>query len=213
LRIRAIAAALLVATTASTAASGGSLDPKADEVIARSRAATSTYAIYWRVRTTSGVKDVDHAWGATFRQGSLVRVEDARSRAIADCATMKAAQFSISIGRSEYSNGPKIAKRYCGIDADRKVRSARWLGQKQGQFGLIDEVEVIDEDGTFTYQVASGGELVGITASYRGSGYEIVAEPMSIERNIPAGDLFSRSSLTQSRVPKLIQNQGSRPER
>ncbi|WP_309602044.1 hypothetical protein [Sphingomonas sp.] len=201
-------AAMLAAILPASVAGAQSLDPAAEAVLSRARSSTSTYTIYWRVQRSDG-GSLEFNWGATFRKGSLVRVEDVASRAVADCAVGKGMQSYISIGY-EYSAGPKIARRYCGIDSDRRVRATRWVGQKQGQFGLVDEVEVVDEDGTFTYLVTVGGEVVGVTGRLRGSSTTIVAEPMSFDRTVPPGDLFSRLSLASSRVPKIVQSQGAR---
>lgn len=203
---------MLLVVATGHAAPPGSIDPKAEEVISRSRTTTATYTIYWRVRYAEGAGKPDYAWGATFRKGSLVRVEDVQSRAVVDCAAVKGTQFNLGVGRDNYQIGKKVAQKYCGIDADRKMRAARWLGQKPGKVGLVDEVEIIDEDGTFTYQVAAGGELVGVTSKSRGTNFMVVAEPMSMEYGVPAGDLFSRMSLARSQVPKTVQSRASRAE-
>ena len=212
MRLAAALAGVLLVSAVGHAALPLSIDPKAEEVIARSRTTTATYTAYWRVRY-SGPGKPDYAWGATFRKGSLVRVEDVQSRAVADCATGKGTEFSLGVGRDDYQIGKKVAQRYCGIDADRKIRSARWLGQKPGKFGPVDEVQIVDEDGTFTYQVGPGGELIGVTSKWRSTNYLVVAERMSFEYGVPEGDLFSRLSLASSKVPKLIQSRGSRPDR
>ena len=211
MRLKAISAASLFVATIGNAAPPA-LDPKAEAVIERSRTTTATYTIFWRVIYSQGSGTPDYAWGATFRKGSLVRAEDLGSRAVADCTAGTATQFAVSIGQHDYQIGKKIAQRYCGIDADRKVRSTRWLGQKPSKFGLVDEVEIVDEDGTFTYQVAPAGELVGVTTSWRGSKDTVVVEPMSIEYAVPGGDLFSRMSLANSKVPKTIQSRASRSD-
>ena len=189
------------------------LDPKAEEVIARSRTTPTTYTIFWRILYSQGSGgSPEYSWSATFRKGPLVRIEDSRWRAVADCAAGSGTRFYVSIGRNDYESGKKIAQAYCGIDIDRKTRSTRWLGQKPSKFGLVDEVEIVDEDGTFTYQVAPAGELVGVTTSWRGGKETVVAEPMSIEYDLPTGDLFSKMSLANSWVPKAIQSRASRAE-
>ncbi len=189
------------------------LDLKAEDVIARSRTTTAVYTIYWRVHYSQGsVGSPEYAWGATFRKGPLVRVEDLKRRAVADCAAGTGTSFYLSIGRSDYESGKKIAQRYCGIDTDRKIRSTRWLGQKPSKFGTIDEVEIVDEDGMFVYQIAPAGELVGVKTSWRGSKDTVLVEPMLIEYGLPSGDLFSRMSLANSKVPKTIQSRASRAD-
>jgi hypothetical protein len=203
---------MLLIAAAGHAAPPTSIDPKAEEVITRSRTADVTYTIYWRIEYSDGSGTVDHAWGATFRKGSSVRVEDVDSRAVADCAAVTGTQFNLGVSRADYQLGKKVAQRYCGIDSDRKVRSARWLGQKPGKFGPVDEVEIVDEDGTFTYQVGSKGELLGVVSAWRGFKSLTVAEPMSIEYAVPGGDLFSRKSLASSKVPKIMQGKGARAE-
>ena len=203
-------ASLLVATVGNAAQPA--LDSKAEEAIARSRTTTATYTIFWRVRFSESSGTPDYAWGVTFRKGPLVRVEDVRRRAVADCAAGTGTSFYLSFARNDYESGKKIAQAYCGIDADRKVRSTRWLGQEPTRFGLVDEVKIEDEDGIFIYQVAPKGELVGVTSSARGSRNMTVVEPMSIEYAVPTGDLFSRMSLVNSKVPKAIQSRASRAD-
>jgi len=208
-----IAATMLLAAIAGDITQTEPIDSKAEEVIARTRTIASTYTIYWRVRIAGNSLEPEYAWGATFRRGALLRVEDLRSRAVADCSSGTGTQYYHSVGRNDYSVGRKIAERYCGIDADRKIRSTRWLGQKDSKFGLVDELRVVDEDGTFTYQVTAAGEVVGVTSVFRGSTVAVVAEPMSFEHNVPAGDLFTRTSLATSKVSRAIQSQGSRAGR
>lgn len=212
MRLQAIPAALLFVATIGNAAQPA-LDPKAEAVIERTKTTPATYTIFWRVIYSQGSGgSPEYDWGATFRKGPLVRVEDLKRRAVADCAAGTGTSFYLSIGRNDYESGKKIAKTYCGIDTDRKIRSTRWLGQKSSNFGLVDEVEIIDEDGTFTYQIAPAGELVGVTTSWRGSKDTVVVEPMSVEYAVPAGDLFSRMSLANSKVPKAIQSRASRAD-
>lgn len=205
-----IPATILLAAIAGDAKPTALLDPKAEEVIARTRASQSTYTIYWRVRSAGKASEPYYAWGATLRRGSLLRVEDTRWRVIADCAAGTGTSYYHSIGRNDYTVGRKVAAQYCGIDADRKTRSTQWLRQKVSNFGLVDEVRVVDEDGTFDYLVTAAGEVVGVTAIYRGSTDAVVVEPMSFEHTLPTGDLFSRMSLARSVVPKVVQSRGSR---
>jgi hypothetical protein len=209
--LRAIFAAMLLSATASDIAFAEPLDPKAEEVIARARTPESTYTIFWRVRIADPSSKTEYAWGATFRRGSFVRMEDLRWRVVADCSAGTGTQYHLSIG-NDYLTGSKVAKRHCGINEDRKL-SARWLGQQESKFGLVDLVQVVNQDGTDTYQVTAAGEVVGVTSTYRGSNVTVVAEPTSFERSLPDGDLFSRRSLATSMVPKKVQSEGSRSER
>lgn len=211
--LAAIASAMLMAAIASASGAEPSLDPKAEEVIARTRASTATYTIYWRVSVMGAPSSPYHAWGATIRQGALLRVEDLQSRAVADCSKGTATQYSDSIGRGNFAYGKKIAERYCGIDADRRIVSTRWLAKKDGRFGSVDEVEIVDEDGTYVYQVTEDGVVVGIETTSRDRDVRVVTEAMSFERSVAAGDLFSRRSLSSSRVPKQVQSRGSRSDR
>ena len=208
---QAIMVALFLAATANGVTAAEPLDAKAEEVITRARTTASTYTIFWRVRIADPSSKTEYAWGATFRRGPLVRVEDLSWRAVADCAADTGTQYRLSIG-NDYLVGSKVAKRNCGINEDRKI-SAHWLGQKESKFGLVDVVRVVNQDGTDTYQVTAAGEVVGVTSTFRGSKVAVVAEPRSFERGVPDGDLFSRRSLATSMVPKKIQNQGSRPAR
>jgi hypothetical protein len=188
-------------------------DPKAQVVIQRTQSSSATYTIYWRNYGTYGGTKTDYAWGATFRQGPLLRYENRDKRVIADCAAGTATRFYDSIGRNEYASGPKIAKTYCGVDSALGLLSAEYLGQEQSRFGLVDKIRVADRDGTHVYLVTSEGIIVGIASNYQRSKYTIIAEPMSFDPGLPNGDLFSRKSLTSSKVSKAIQSQGSRPAR
>jgi hypothetical protein len=203
----------MLAIMAADAAHAESLDPKAEEVIARTRATTATYTIYWRVGGTDGSSKPDYNWAATFHRGSLHRFESKAWRVVADCAAGTGTKFYVSMGGHDYSTGAKIAKQYCGINADRDVLSSVWLGQKEGKFGEVDEIRIVDRDGTSTYQVTADGIVVGITTGEPGTNYVAVVEPIALERDLPSGDVFSRKSLASSFVPKVIQSQGSRPDR
>lgn len=208
---------VLVALLALTPASQSqpatpALDPKAQEVIQRTKSSKATYTIYWRNYGLDGGAKTDFAWGATFRQGPLLRYESRDKRVVADCAAGTATRYYDSIGRNEYSSGPKIAKSYCGIDSEFRILSSRHLGQTDSKYGLLDKIRVADRDAVHVYLVTSGGEIVGISSNYQGSKYTIIAEPMSLERSLPTGDLFTRKSLTSSAVPKAIQSRASRPE-
>ena len=85
-------------------------------------------------------------------------------------------------------------------------------GARADQIWLGRRVEIEDEDGIFIYRVAPAGELVGVISSARGSKNMTVVEPMSIEYAVPTGDLFSRMSLVNSKVPKAIQSRASRAD-
>ena len=209
--VLAITAALVLAPLSQSQASTPALDPKAQEVVLRTRSSNTTYTIYWRSYGADGGAKTDYAWGATFRQGPLLRYESRDKRVVADCAARTATRYYESIGRNEYSSGPKIAKAYCGIDSELGIVSSRYLGQTESKFGMLDKITVADRDGTHIYLVTSGGEIVGVSSNYQGSKYTIIAEPMSFDRSLPAGDLFSRKSLTSSKVSKAIQSRGSRP--
>ena len=203
---------MLSAVISSSAYSAERLGPKVADIIERTRTSTSTYTVYWRVRGTDGFAKPDYSWAAVFQAGPLRRVENKDGRVIVDCAAGTGVQFLPSIGHGEYSHGPKIAKRNCGIDTEHPILSAEWLGQRQTKFGLVDEVRIVRKEKTSTYEVTSAGELVGMTASYPGTKYVSVADPMLFERIVP-GDLFSKKSLATSMVPKIVQTQGSRPAR
>lgn len=207
----AITALLALAALNQSQASMPALDPKAQEVILRTRSSNATYTIHWRTYGVDGGAKTDYAWGATFRQGPLLRYESRDKRVVADCAVGTATRYYESIGRNEYSSGPKIAKAYCGIDSALGIVSSRYLGQIESNFGLLDRIRVADRDGVHVYSATSGGEIVGIESNYQGSKYTIIAEPMSFDHSLPAGDLFSRKSLTSSKVSKANQSRGSRP--
>ena len=209
---RAAFAVVLLSATAGDIACAQPLDPKAEEVIGRARTTEATYTIFWRIRTASPSTKPEYAWSATFRRGPLVRMEDLGGRVVADCAAGTGTQYNLSIALNDYTVGSKVAKRHCGINEDRKI-SSHWLGQRESAYGLVDVVRVIHQDGTDTYEVTTAGEVVGVTSTLGGSKIVAVAEPMSFERSVPEGDLFSRKSLATSKVPKIIQNRGSRAER
>ena len=197
---------------ATSADTSGPIDAKAEAVIARSRNSTVTYTIYWRVSSSNAGGKPDYAWAATFRKGSLARLEDVQSRVVADCAAGTGTLFDLGVGHDDYRVGKKVAQAHCGVNSDRRVRSTRWLGEKDGKFGRVDEVEIVDEDGTFTYQVGADGALLGVMSRMRGSQKITVAEPMKFERTVPSGDIFSRLSLANSKVPKQAQSRAARAE-
>jgi hypothetical protein len=194
------------------ASSAESIDVKAQEVIDRSRSSTATYTVYWRVRSTERLGKPDYSWAATFSSGSRRRVENGTGRVVVDCAAGTGLQFVPGIGTGQYLGGKKVAQRNCGINAEFPIRLAKWLGQKESKFGLVDEVEVTDQEGTATYLVTAAGEIVGSTSTYAGSKYITVAEPMHFDRSVPSDKIFSKASLSNSSVPRSIQSRASRPE-
>ena len=212
MRFRLLFTGFLMIAGAASAEQSSPVDGKAEEVIARSRNSTATYTIYWRVSYSNAGGKPDYAWSATFRKGSLVRLEDVQSRVVADCAAGTGTLFDLGVSHDNYRVGKKVAQASCGIDSDRRVRSARWLGEKDGKFGRVDEVEIVDEDGTFIYQVGAEGELLGINFRSRGFKEITAAEPMKFERTVPSGDIFSRLSLANSKVPKQAQSRAARGE-
>lgn len=202
---------LVLAPLSQSEASTPAFDPKAEEVILRTRSSAATYTIHWRSYGVHGGTKSDYSWSATFRQGNLLRYEKRDVRVVADCASGVATRYYETIGRNNYSSGAKIAKAYCGIGSELGIVSSRYLGQTESKFGLLDKVRIADRDGVHVYLVASGGEILGVSSNYQGSKYTVIAEPTSFERSLPAGDLFSRKSLTSSKVSKTVQSRSSRP--
>jgi hypothetical protein len=207
----ALAALFALTPLSQSQASTPALDPKAQEIILRTRSSNGTYTIYWRTYGGEDGAKTDFAWGATFRRGPLLRYESRDKRVVADCAARTATRYYDSIGRNEYSSGLKIAKSYCGIDSELGILSSQYLGQVESKFGLLDKIRVADREAVHVYSVTSGGEIVGVASNYQGSKYTIIAEPMSFDQSVPAGDLFTRKSLTSSKVSKALQSRGSRP--
>ncbi len=183
------------------------VDVKAQEVIDRTRITTAEHVIYYRAY--SFVKEANPRvwWSAVFHQGTRYRTESAWFRIVADCSIGAGVQVALRARKDRgnaYSVDPKYAKQACGISAEREILSAKWLGQKQGQFGISDQVEISEKKGTYLYTVGQRGEILGVIVTHRGETTPIVTEAVVVEYKLPDGDLFSRESLRRSMVARAI---------
>ena len=200
--------ALMLAASGAVSANEN-IDVKAQEVIERTRTTTLTHAIYYQAHSFVKGAEPKYWWSAVFHRGSLFRTESAWTRIVADCASETGTQVALRARKDRgnaYSVDPKYAKQACGISADREILSAKWLGQKPGRFGLIDQIEISEKKGSYVYSVGQRGEILGVTMTHRGDVSPIVTEAVLVEYQLPAGDLFSKESLRRSIVPKKIRD-------
>ena len=185
----------------------GNIDPKAQDVIDRTRTTTRPHVVYYRAHSSAGYGKQKYWLSAVFHQGAQFRTESPWIRITADCAKGTAVQLEIVAkqpGGGKYTADPKYAKQACGISADREILSARWIGKKLGRFGPFDQIEIIEKKGSYIYSVGRGGEILGVTMTPTGDPNPIVTEAVAFEYELPDGELFSIKSLERSAIPSEI---------
>lgn len=178
------------------------VDPKAQEVFDRTKKVQATYAIYnWSWRRGYDGRISLH-WSAEFHQGSKHRIENPDLRAVADCSTGEAAV--LEPGGELIGNHAWMGDAICGIRSDKLVRRMEWVGRKDSRFGPLDTIRLIGFQEERIYTVDSTGILVATETFPTVSGLKscVQTEPLAIEAELPAADIFSVASLIQSAVPE-----------
>jgi hypothetical protein len=186
-------------------------DPRAQEVFDRTKAIRATYAIYdWNWRRGDDGRASLH-WSAEFHRGSSHRMETPDLRAVAHCLTREATLFEIRSG-STHSHA-WIANAICGIRSDRIIHRLDWVGRKESRFGPLDTIRVTDLLNERFYSVDPAGIIVATEYFSRDAGLKgcVQTEPMAIEKDLPAGDIFSVESLERSVVPEKYRSGPENP--
>ena len=204
--------ALSSATCAQEGApSPGAIDPRAQAAIDRSRTTEATYSLYaWNwARYPDGTPH--RGWSAEFNRGRMHRVETPEIRVVADCAAGTGTMLNVRSG--EQTSGSRVANAACGVHANAVVLTAEWLGRRNGRFGSVDMIKLIDEGEERSYAIDEQGVLMATEIFPRGAdpGYCVQNEAFAVERTVPAGDIFSPESLNRSVVADRFRAAPPRP--
>jgi hypothetical protein len=180
-------------------------DPRAQEVFDRTKAIEATYALYdwnWR-RGNDG--HVSLHWSAEFHRGSLHRMETPHLRAVADCSARKGTLVEVPSGRTE--SHAWIANAICGIRSDKIMYSLEYVGRRNSRFGPIDTIRVTELLNERFYGVNQAGIIVAAEYFSTDSALKgcVQTEPLAVEKELPAADMFSVESLARSFVPEKYQ--------
>ena len=184
-----------------TPAADQAIDPRAQQVVERTRTTNATYARYaWNwVRDADG--SVRREWSAEFHRGTLHRVETPSLRVIADCAARTG--MAVDVATGETFEGPSVAAVACGISAHAPVESLEWLGARDSRFGPVETVRLTDPEDERIFVVDADGALVAFEVFARTADRAtcLQGEAVAVERRVPEGDIFSAESLVESVVP------------
>jgi hypothetical protein len=180
-------------------------DSRAQEVFDRTKAIQATYALYdwnWR-RGDDG--QVSLHWSAEFHRESLHRMETPHLRAVADCSARKGTLVEIHSGRTQ--SHAWIANAICGIRSDKIMYSLEYVGRRNSRFGPVDTIRVTELLNERFYGVDQAGIIVATEyfstdAALKGC---VQTEPLAVEKDLPAVDMFSVESLGRSFVPEKYQ--------
>lgn len=137
-------------------------------------------------------------WSAEFHRGQLHRVETPLHRIIADCS--KQTETWLNVATGELVTSERVAKAACGVNANAVVSIMRSLGQQRGRFGLVDRVELTDDDGVRTYDIDEVGALVAATFKGSDPALYLTAVATAVWSRADS-DIFSEVSLQRSAVP------------
>lgn len=197
---RRIAAAAVLFAVAG-AAHAGEVDPKAQAVIARSKAARQTYALYEWGRVVAPNGEVRETWSAEFNRGRLHRVEVPIVRLIADCDGESGTYYQVNDGKTVQS--PDVAKTACGISTTAPFVDGKWLSEVDTPFGKADRIELTDDELVRTYDVTRSGVIVATVFHARTTGMPEVlrSRAVAVLPQLPAEDMFDEASLAKSYVP------------
>ena len=121
---------------------------------------------------------------------------------VADCEVGTGVARVVATG--EITSGPGVANVACGINTNRKVKSASWMGIVPTAFGDADKVRFVDDELIRTYLVGKNGVILDTVFAKNAPGepVELRVEPVGLTSVLPAGDLFSEASLSASYVPE-----------
>lgn len=197
-----VLAVLVVLLMAPAGAQSNNDQAKALGVLERTKTTGATYVVYTIDHVSiDGVAPFD-SWGAEFHSGDLHRIDNMKHRIVANCRERTGHHLNLDTG--EVRSGSSVAAAACGVNSNRKLLSAEWLGVVQTRFGPADRVRVSDEINIRTYEISANGAL--LNAKYETNDQnrkvQIWQETVAVADKLPAGDLFSPESLAESFVPE-----------
>mgnify|MGYP001024584072 CR=1 FL=1 len=173
---------------------------EASAVLEKTKSTSSTYSAYYWNRITLPNKEPVEEWSAEFHSGNMHRVETPKDRVIADCRAKTGTVLNIVSG--EVMEGPQVANAACGINTNFAITQIESLGTVRSAFGKLQRVRVADSQNIRQYDVSGDGVLLAATYSEnRTDGHTLLSmKAVKLERELPARDMFDRSSLQRSFV-------------
>jgi len=201
IRLTALAALFACQNGAAPATVRQSVTGKTDAVIARSKRAQVTYAIYyWNRIEHPGQRPIEE-WSAEFNSANHHRVETPRDRVIADCAAHTGTYLSLATG--QVVTGPQIAGVACGINTNLPFLKTEFLGRVKSRFGDADRVRVTDAQNVRTYDISDSGVILRTVFETNDSRHLTVVdvETVAIFDKLPDTAMFDAASLKRSFVP------------
>jgi hypothetical protein len=172
---------------------------KVQEILARTRTTKVTYALYTWYQLPNMPQKED--WGAEFNSGDLHRVETPLHRVVANCATGIGTHLFVTTG--EVSTGAGWAKSACGINANKPLLAADFLGSHMTKYGKVDRVRVVDKDDIRFYDVTSDGVLLYAKTLTNAPGQSLELDTLAsviVRKPLPPA-MFTVDSLKRSYVP------------
>jgi len=195
--LRFVALAMVTASPVLATLSGDFV--KVQEILARTRTTKATYALYTWYQLPNLPQKED--WAAEFNLGNMHRVETPLHRIVADCVKGVGTHLSVATGESE--TGAGWAKAACGINANKPLLSADFIGSHMTKYGKVDRVRVVDKDDIRFYDVTSDGILQYAKTLNNAPGQSLTLDTLAstiVRKPLPP-EMFTTDSLKRSYVP------------
>ncbi len=178
---------------------------KAVDVVARTKTARLTYAIYsWNLIAPPDAPPGAAPrgdWSAEFNSGPRHRVEVSTDRAVADCDAMTGAALHLETGA--VTSGAQVAHTACGIDDNATFESQEWLGLVDTPFGKADRVRLTDAHLVRLYDIDPRGVILREVLTRRDAHQTraVLTVAVAYEPVLPPGLSFDEASLHTSFTP------------
>lgn len=199
-----VACAAAVMATSAPAGAAPDDTEQAAAILARTKAAQATYAVYsWNRITVPDEAPVEE-WSAEFHHGDLHRVETPRDRVVADCRA--GTGWAVSLVSGAFNHGPQVAAAACGINTNAMIAELALLGPVSTPFGPAERVRIIDAQHVREYDVSPEGILLGTTyVQHAPGGQQLISvRAFRVERRLPDSAMFDPASLGRSFVPEAL---------
>jgi hypothetical protein len=176
-------------------------DPRAAEVIVRTRRPTGTYALYQWQEIADNLAAGRSEWAAEFHSGTMHRVETPQVRVVADCATMAGFVYDVSKGQSRAD--PAVGLGACGINLGRIPTLVEYIRKEPSKFGNLDMVHIVDSTDDRYYGISDQGVIITTEYVSRAEpGRCLQGSTLQLADNLPEQDIFTEASLSRSVVPE-----------
>jgi hypothetical protein len=175
---------------------------KVAQVISRTKVVSATYAVYyWNHGRSPSLAAADE-WSAEFNSGSLHRVETPRDRVVADCKAGTGAYLNVASG--QVTRGPGVAAAACGINTNRQIVAAKWVGRVQSYLAAADRIQITDSSNIRTYDISDDGVILASVYALRDPQQSVELETFAVSLTpaLPDQSMFDEASLQKSFVPE-----------